>query len=61
MYTDEMISRGRAQLQQNLQLDIINSVSLKRLKDEGVSFKYVYMGSDVKRVRLQLEFRNEDL
>ena len=61
MYTDEMISRGRAQLQQNLQLDIINSVSLKRLKDEGVSFKYVYMGSDVKQVRLQLEFRNEDL
>ena len=61
VYTDEMISRGRAQLQQNLQLDIINSVSLKRLKDEGVSFKYVYMGSDVKRVRLQLEFRNEDL
>lgn len=61
VYTDEMISYGKPQLQHNIRQDIINSVSLKRLKEEGVSFRYVYMGTDVKRVRLELEFKNENL
>ncbi len=61
VYTDEMISYGKPQLQHNIQQDIINSVSLKRLKEEGVSFRYVYMGTDMKRVRLELEFKNENL
>ena len=60
VYTDEMIEYGKAQLQQNLQQDIINSVSLKQLKDEGVSFRYVYTGDD-SRVRLKLDFQNTNL
>lgn len=61
VYTDEMIDYGRDQLQQNLQQDIINSVALKRLKDEGISFKYVYKGSKDGRTRLELEFKNSNL
>jgi hypothetical protein len=61
VYTDEMIDYGKAELQRGIQQDIVNSVSLKRLKDEGISFRYVYMGSDTKRVRLELDFKNENL
>ncbi len=61
VYTDEMIDYGKSQLQSNIQQDIVNSVSLKRLKDEGISFRYVYMGINPKRVRMQLEFKNENL
>ena len=61
IYTDEMIDYGRDRLEQDLQQEIVNSVALKRLKDEGISFKYVYIGSDTKRVRLEYDFRNKDL
>lgn len=61
VYTDEMIDYGRDRLEEDLQQEIVNSVALKRLKDEGISFKYIYIGSETKRVRLEYEFRNKDL
>lgn len=61
IFTDEMIEYGKKDLQAELQQEIINSVSLKRLKDEGVSFKYVYLGSDTRKVRLEMMFKNSSL
>lgn len=61
LYSDEAISRGRNQLQLQLTQDISNSVGLRRLKEEGVSFKYVYTSDRSKKVRFTLHISNKDL
>ncbi|MBP5731088.1 MAG: hypothetical protein J6W50_00030 [Bacteroidaceae bacterium] len=61
LYTEEMIRLGKHQLHEQLLLEISNSVALKRLKDEGVSFRYVYMASSTGKECLSLDFNNEDL
>lgn len=61
LYTPEAIDYGKKQLHEQLQADISNSVALKRLKDEGLSFRYVYLALSDGRVCLSLQFANEDL
>ena len=61
IYSDEMVAQGKSRLQDELQREIINSVSLKRLKDEGISFKYIYLGSETKRNRMEMFFENKEL
>ena len=58
IYSDEMVAQGKSRLQDELQREIINSVSLKRLKDEGISFKYIYLGSETKRKRMEMFFES---
>ncbi|MCH5178867.1 MAG: hypothetical protein J1F13_04210 [Prevotellaceae bacterium] len=61
LYTPEAIDYGKKKLHQQLQEDIINSVSLKRLKDEGLSFRYVYLAASNGKVCLSLQFDNTDI
>lgn len=61
LYSDEMVAQGKSRLQDELQREIINSVALKRLKDEGISFKYIYLGSETKRHRMEMLFKNKEL
>lgn len=61
LYSDEAISQGRNQLQTQLIQDISNSVGLRRLKEEGVSFKYVYTSDHSSKVRFTLYISNKDL
>ncbi len=61
IYTDEMIDYGKERLQEDIQREIVNSVALKRLKDEGISFRYVYHGDETPGVRLEMLFKNDEL
>lgn len=61
IYTPEMISYGKSQLHQQLLVEISNSVALKRLKDEGLSFRYVYLASSTGEECMSLQFNNEDI
>lgn len=61
IYSDEMIAHGQSRLEVDLQNDIINSILLKNLKDEGVSFSYIYLSDQDKRIRMKFEFKNDDL
>ena len=60
LFSDESIAQGRSQMESQLLDEIANSVALRRLKDNGVSFKYVYLG-DAKQERLVLNFENKYL
>lgn len=59
LYSDEAIAEGKDQMQRNMLEEISNSIAARRLKDEGVSFKYVYLG-DSKQERFSLMFNNKD-
>ena len=61
IYTPEMISLGKSQLHQQLLVEISNSVALKRLKDEGLSFRYVYLALSTGEECMSLQFNNEDI
>ena len=61
LYTEEMIRLGKNQLRGQLLMEISNSVALKRLKDEGMSFRYIYMAGSTGKECLSLDFNNEDL
>lgn len=61
LYTEEMIRLGKSQLREQLLLEISNSVSLKRLKDEGLSFCYVYKARSTGKECLSLFFDNEEM
>lgn len=61
LYTDEAIRLGKSQLREQMLVEISNSVALKRLKDDGLSFRYVYIGSHSGKECLSLHFDNEDL
>lgn len=61
LYTPEAIEYGKNKLHLQLQEDIINSVALKRLKDEGLSFRYVYLAASNGKVCLSLQFNNTDI
>jgi len=60
VYSDEVIAQGKIQMERDLQMEISNSVAMRRLNEEGVSFKYVYLG-DYQQERLTLVFNNKDL
>lgn len=61
LYSIEALEANRTTMQQQLQTDISNSVGLKRLKDEGVSFCYIYKSKYGGRQLMKLTFRNEDI
>lgn len=61
IYSDEMLEFGKNKLQLQLREEIINSVSLKRLKEEGISFKYIYLGTTNGAKRLEMLFENHNL
>ena len=61
LYTAEAIRYGKHQLREQLLLDISNSVALKRLKDEGLSFRYVYLALSDGKECLSLQFNNDEL
>ena len=42
-------------------MDISNSVALKRLKDEGLSFRYVYLALSDGKECLSMQFENDEL
>lgn len=61
LYSISALDANRSTMQQQLQTDISNSVGLKRLKDEGVSFCYIYKSKWGGRQVMKLSFRNEDI
>lgn len=61
LYSVSALEASRSDMQQQLQTDISNSVGLKRLKDEGVSFCYIYKSKWGGRQLMRLMFRNEDI
>jgi hypothetical protein len=61
LYTAEAIRYGKKQLREQLLMDISNSVALKRLKDEGLSFRYVYLALSDGKECLSMQFENDEL
>lgn len=61
LYSVQAIEANKNNVQGQLQTEINNSVSLKRLKDEGLSFCYVYKSRWDGRELMRLTFRNEDM
>ena len=61
LYTAEAIRYGKKQLREQLLMDISNSVALKRLKDEGLSFRYVYLTLSDGKECLSMQFENDEL
>ena len=61
LYTSEAIRYGKKQLREQLLMDISNSVALKRLKDEGLSFRYVYLTLSDGKECLSMQFENDEL
>ena len=61
LYTAEAIRYGKKQLHEQLLMDISNSVALKRLKDEGLSFRYVYLALSDGKECLSMQFENDEL
>lgn len=61
LYSVSALQANKSAMQQQLQTDISNSVGLKRLKDEGVSFSYIYKSKWGGRQLMKLTFRNEDI
>ncbi len=59
LYTPDIVQKARGDLYQQLQQEIINSVSLKRLKDEGISFRYVYLAQSDGSTMLEMTFENK--
>lgn len=61
LYSISALEASKNDMQQQLQTDISNSVALKRLKDEGVSFCYIYKSKWSGAQLMKLMFRNEDI
>lgn len=54
--TDEVAANFRKQLKQ----DIINSVQLRKYKEEGINFDYIYLSRSTGKTTLKLNFTPKD-
>ena len=57
---EEVIKSGRPKFREGLKAQIMSSIDLKKYKDEGVTFYYIYFSADTNKVLLEEVFTEND-
>ena len=56
LYSQQLINQAKDKLREGLKKEILNSIELKKYKENDVVFRYVYMGKFTKKPVLEFVF-----
>lgn len=56
LYSQQLINQAKDKLREGLKKEILNSIELKKYKENDVVFRYVYMGKFTKKTVLEFVF-----